>query len=147
MDLRLKKLKINLPSHWVDISNENPDGAPTFINGRLDEPGVLQISLAEYKSGEKPEATYTDLVQLSESIGLRNDFGEVRASQSGDCAFGKYAYVQFYRPDFPYISVWHLTNGKDFVFSTFICSALPSNEERDEVARILTTIKKKGFFF
>src|SRR5579885_1734593 len=116
MDIRLKKLKINLPSHWAEISDENPDGPPTFINSKLEDPSVLQISLAEYVRGEKPNPDYNDLIQLSESVGIKHQFGEIKEKDFGDCKFVKYAYVQFSRIDFPYIIVWHLSNGKDFIF-------------------------------
>jgi hypothetical protein len=146
MDNRLRKIKITFPSGWVDISNENPEGPPTFINGNLEEPGVLQISTADYLSGEKPFAEFEGLISLSENAGLRNEFGEVIIKESGDCKFGKYGFVQFSRPDFPFITVWHLTNGKDFIFSTFICSNLPEQKDVDEVKTILKSIKRKGFF-
>ena len=147
MNKSLNKLKITFPDGWVDISNENPDGPPTFINEKLEEPGVLQISTADYISGEKPIAEYDDLVSLSENAGLRNEFGELITKESGDCKLGKYGCVQFSRPDFPFITVWHLTNGKDFIFSTFICSTMPDQKEVDEVKEILTSIKRKGLFF
>ena len=145
MDDRLKKFKIDFPSNWFDISDENPDGPPTYIDGDLDEPGVLQISFAEYLNGVKPTATDYDLIELSESIGLKNNFGKVQDRQSGNCRFGKYGLVQFSGSDFPYISVWHLTNGWDFIFVTFICSKYPEQKEINEVEGIVASIRKRRF--
>src|SRR5687767_11717178 len=125
MDNRLRKLKISFPKDWTDISSENPDGPPTFLNNSLDEPGVLQISTAEFIVGEKPNPDFTDLITLSENIGLKNEFGEILNKDYGLCNFGKYGKVEFSRKDFPYISVWHLSNGEDIIFSTFICSKTP----------------------
>ena len=105
MDARLKNLKIVFPNGWADISAENVDGPPTFINGRLNDPGVLQISTAEYVSGELPNPNYDDLITLSINIGLRNEFGEIIRKESGNCRYGKFGVVEFSGTDFPHISV------------------------------------------
>ena len=110
----------------------------------MNEPGVLQISIAEYVKGEKPNPNNEDLMAMSENIGVKNKFGEIINRYSGSCKFGKYGMVEFSSFNFPYISVWHLSNGKDFVFSTFICSKTPENSEINEVKEILLTMKKKS---
>jgi len=147
MDSRLKKLKINFPNGWTDVSRENPDGPPTFIDARLNEPGVLQISFAEYVSGQRPNPNYADLIDLSGSTGLKNNFGKIIKKDSGNCKFGKYGTVEFSGTDFPFISVSHLSNGKDLVFSTYICSRNPHESEINDVKVILTSIKRRTFFF
>jgi len=147
MDVRLKKLKIDFPNGWTDVSSENLDGPPTFIDSRLIEPGVLQISIAEYFFGQKPNPNHDDLIELSENIGIKNDFGEIIKKESGNCNFGRYGTVEFAGIDFPYISVSHLSNGKDFVFSTFICSRYPDKSEINDVKSILTSIKRRRFLF
>lgn len=135
-----------LPDGWEDISKDNPDGPSTFIDGRLDEPGVLQISTANYVSGEKPNAEYQALVELSENVGVNNNFGRVATRVFGNCKIGKYGKVEFSSEKFPYISVWHLSNGKDFVFSTFICSKKPEPSEIHDIEEMLLTMKKKFLF-
>lgn len=69
--MNLKKIRIDdfnifLPSEWQDIWDFNPDGPPTFVDGRIENPRVLQISTAKYVSGEKPNSDFQDLIQLSE---------------------------------------------------------------------------------
>ena len=147
MDIRLKKFKIDFPNGWTDVSGENPDGPPTFVDSRLDEPGVLQISIVEYILGQKPNPNHDDLIDLSENVGSRNNFGEVIKKESGNCNFGRYGTVEFAGTDFPYISVSHLSNGKDFVFSTFICCRSPDISEINDVKSILTSIKRRTFLF
>ena len=34
MDKRLSNLRIKFPKGWKDISIENPNGPPTFVNGK-----------------------------------------------------------------------------------------------------------------
>lgn len=142
-----KKIKIRLPNNWEDISNRNGNGPPTFIIGNKNEPGVLQISFVEYTGGVKPNPDFNDLLILSENIGQKNEFGQVTGKSSGPCKFGKYGTVEFTGTDFPYISVWHLSNGKDFVFATFICSQNPTAAELTDVKTIITNIKRKRWPF
>lgn len=145
--IRIDKFNIFLPDWWQDISNSNPDGPPTFIDGRLEEPGVLQISTAIYVSSEKPNPNFEDLIQLSEMLGQRNAFGDVVNRTFGKCKLGKYGMVEFSGENFPYISVCHLSNGKDFVFGTFICSKNPETSEINDANGILLNLKKRMSFF
>ena len=135
-------LQVGLPNNWVDISHENPNGPPTYVNQYHDEPGVLQISYAEYRSGTIPNPKHGDLIELSKNTGFKQDFGNLQNTDSGDCAFGIYGFAQFSNQKFPYISVWHLSNGQDFVFATFICTEMPDKDEISDVKLILTSIKK-----
>lgn len=146
MDQRLNKLHINFPEGWIDVSEENPDGPPTFINENIDDSGVLKISTAEYVSGEIPNPSPADLVDLSKGVGFENEFGKLESEESGSCGYGIFGYAQFSRPDFRYISVWHLSDGKNFIFATFICGNVPEQEHINEVRGILTSIKRNSFF-
>ncbi|HEX9513241.1 MAG TPA: hypothetical protein VF939_22275 [Puia sp.] len=105
MDKRLEKLRISFSDGWKNISHENPEGPPTFIKEASEEPGVLQISTAEYLGGEHPNPTFSDLIELSEKTGLNNQFGNIQNKETGNCKYGKYGFVEFARPNFPYIAV------------------------------------------
>jgi hypothetical protein len=146
-EIKIDRFKIFAPTWWEDVSNSNPEGPYTIVDGRLDEPGVLQFSTAEYIRGLKPNPTYEDLIEMSEKVGIKNDFGRVTHRSSGNCKLGKYGVVEFSSDKFPYISVWHLSNGKDFVLATFICSKNPEPSEIRDVKEILVTMKKKNLFF
>ncbi len=146
MDNRLKKLVISFPKGWVDVSEENPGGPPTFISELIEPSGVLQISSAAYLSGALPNPDMNALLELSRKAGVANGYGKLNHEESGICSFGMYGFVQFGRPDFPYIAVWHLTNGKDFIFSTFICPASPRIEQVNDVHQILTTLRRRNIF-
>ena len=143
----MDNFKIPFSKGWIDISNENPNGPPSFIKDLKDNPGVLQISHAEYLSGKLPNPSYDDLVELSKNIGQKNDFGEIVNKSSGDCNYGKYGFVEFKNKDFPFISVWHISDSKNFIFVTYICSVKPDPDEISEVYGILKNIKKKWLGF
>ena len=146
MDKRLNKIRIGFSKGWKDISKENPNGPPTFINYEIEDSGVLQISTAEFIGGQKPNPNFSDLINLSKNIGLKNEFGIVRHEESGNCGYGKYGFVEFSRSDFPYIAVWHLSDGKNFIIATFICATQPNPKQIGDVRNILTSIRKSSFF-
>lgn len=145
VDKRLNKLKIKLPDNWTQM--DNPEGPPTFIDESLDEPGVLQISFAEFIEGAKPNPTKLDLINLSETLGNNSNFGSITTKESGDCVYGTFGRVNFTSDDYPLISVWHISNGENFVFATFICSSKPNEKQLNDVSRILMTIDKKKSMF
>lgn len=146
MDKRLNNLQIKFPDGWKDISEENLNGPPSFINDEVEESGVLQISTAKYINGQEPNPNPSDLIDLSKNVGLKNEFGIPGHEESGECRYGKYGFVEFSRSDFPYISVWHLSDGKNFIFATFICAAQPDNKQISDVKSILISIKKTSFW-
>jgi hypothetical protein len=146
VDKRLSKLSIKFPEGWKNISIENPDGPPTFVNEKVEESGVLQISTAEYLAGKIPNPSLADLVDLSKKVGLKNEFGSLENEESGKCDYGTFGTAQFSGPDFPHSSIWHLSDGKNFVFATFICTNFPDQQLIDEVKGILISIKKNSFF-
>jgi len=145
MDKRLKNLNIKLPYDWQDISADNPNGPPTFTNMAIADSGVLQISLAEYLSGKFPNPRLSDLVDLSKNIGLKNEFGDLQSEASGNCAYGLFGSAQFSNHNFPHISIWHLSDGKNFVFATLICTKAPDQKQLNEVNDILMSMKRKPF--
>ncbi len=145
MDKRLKKLHIDFPDGWVDISGENPEGPPTFVNEQVDDSGVLQISMAEYAGGEVPEPSQADLVVMAKDVGFANQFGELTNEESGHCSYGLYGCAEFSGAEFSYSSIWYLSDGKNFVFATFISSAPPGAKLIQDVKNVLTSIKKKSF--
>ena len=146
MDNAFKKLRIDFPEGWVDISDENPGGPPAFINEQVDDPGVLQISAVEYSGGELPDPSTADLITMAKNVGAKNQFGAVMREESGECNYGIYSYVEFSSKEFPYVAVWYLSDGKNFVFATFICGTIPEAKHIEDVRHILMSIKRKSFF-
>jgi hypothetical protein len=146
MDKRLKKLNIKLPHSWEDISADNPQGPPTFIDKAFGDIGVLQISTAEFLSGKIPNPSLMDLIDLSRNIGLKNEFGDLQNEESGNCSYGIFGCVQFSSPRFPHSSIWHISDGENFIFATFICSKVPDQKQINDVKNILTSIKRNSLF-
>ena|ERR1700761_2710810 len=144
MDKRLKKINIKFPKNWKDISVHFQDGPPTFVDVTVKRSGVIQISMVNTLSEKFPNPTLEELVNLSRKVGQRYELGEVQNKTSGKCRYGTFGSAQFSNAEFPHSSVWHISNGKDFILATFISPIDPPQKQLEEVNKILTTIKKRS---
>jgi hypothetical protein len=140
-------IEVELPENWQDISHENPEGPPTFIRSSEDAAGVLQMSIQSlYESGPVPDPTYNDLIRLSEHVANLQE-AELFERYRDDCHIGKFGCVIGRSAELARIQIWTLTNGRDFILATFLCTDLPSSEETAEAEGIVKTaslIKSNG---
>lgn len=141
---QFKTLKLNLPKNWIDISDENPDGPHTFIRKDWNKnPGVLQISVAEYESEVESNPNHKDLIELSKEFDSENEF-DLLSTKSGHCQLGLYGYAEFKNKEFPFISVWNISDTKNIIFSTYISSEKQMQSDIDELYDIIKNIKHKN---
>ncbi len=146
MDKRLKKLHIDFPDGWVDISGENPEGPPTFVNEQVDDSGVLQISMAEYAGGEVPEPSQADLVVMAKDVGFANQFGELTNEESGHCSYGLYGCAEFSGRGVFFILLYGTCPTVRISCSRHsYLPAPPGAKLIQDVKNVLTSIKKKSF--
>jgi hypothetical protein len=132
-------IKITLLPGWIDVSKDVPKGPPTFLRESSECSGALQVSQIEYAGGQVPNPSEQDLIKMSCGFGHGKDvnFGEIIKSYSGDCTFGKFGTAIYQSQEFPRSQIWHLSNGRDFILVTHICSEVPDTQELDEVDRIV----------
>jgi hypothetical protein len=136
----LNTLTLNPPNGWIDLSEQNPRWPITFVKKEWSEnPGVLQISVAQYLSEEQPNPNHKDLINLSKEFDSENEFDLV-TTESGQCEYGLYGYAEFKNEEFPFVSVWHMTNMKNIVFLTYISTENQTESDIDEVYDILKSI-------
>jgi hypothetical protein len=137
-----KKLRIWLPDHWANISNEIPDGVLTLVWNDSTATGAFQISTAEYSGGREPHPSEADLIQMAIGFGEQQYWGSLVSSKGGTCKMGSFGTASFrltdpFPPDLPtYCQVWHLSNGLDFVMATFIAMKEPPQIELADAQRI-----------
>lgn len=134
------RLNVRLPEGWADHSHENPDGPPTYLRDLSDEPGPLQISLTLYEGGEIPNPSEQTLVEMCRELGEQHALGRPTQENSGECAFGKFGTVIFRTSESPRIQFWRLSNGKDFVLATHVCSVEPEPVEVQEAEQIVKAL-------
>lgn len=131
------RLKIELPTTWAQA--DNPDGPATFC--REDGSGAFQVSWAEYRGGMLPsDVTAESLKQMAENFGQRNDFGEMTESSGGRCRYGMFGTGVFRSADHPRIQVWFVSDGRDHIMATHICSAQPEEGEIAEAQQIAASL-------
>jgi hypothetical protein len=137
-----KKLTIWLPDDWASISDQNLDGPLTMSWQHADAAGAFELSTAEYKGGQEPRPSESDLIQLAVGFGEQHKWGRLISSSSGECVMGSFGTAAFKRtksmpPGAPqYCQVWFLSNGLDFVFATFIAMQEPDDREVAAAQRI-----------
>jgi hypothetical protein len=129
-----RQLTILLEPGWIDASDENPDGPPTYM--RTDGNAVLQFSFALYRGGNRPDPTESDLINLAVKMFSRltdgTDTPHVVATTSGPCAFGTFGSAEGRSESANRARLWVLSNGLDFVMITFISTDPPTSQEWDE---------------
>ena len=131
------RLKIHLFDGWRQATNTN--GPASFYRGRSDNP--LQISWAEYR-GQKPlrSVSTQELQDTAVRFGRQNRFGELVESSGGSCAFGSFGTAIFHSAAHARIQVWFVTDGRDHILGTYVCSKDPDPAEVREVQQIMSTV-------
>lgn len=143
------ELKVSLPWGWSDRSAENPDEPPTFVRDLSRVSGILQISPGLHAGGDQPGPSEGELKKLAEEFGSKSGFGEPLSSGSGRCKFGRFGTAVFRAAGLARIQLWHLCNGKDFIFVTHKCSEEPDPAEvyeAQEIVQGLTLQRKKPWW-
>ena len=131
------RLKIKLLDGWRQATNTA--GPATFYRGQSDSP--LQISWAEYR-GQKPlrQVSTNELKDTAVRFGQKNGFGELVDSSGGSCAFGSFGSAIFRSATHPRIQVWFITDERDYILGTYICSKEPAPAEIREVQDIMSLV-------
>jgi hypothetical protein len=134
--MRSPKLNVVLPPDWQDVSAELPEGPPTYVRGETGA-GALQISIQSvYRSGPEPDPTSSDLIRLSEHVANLQE-AEITSRYSGDCVIGRFGCVIGKSADLARIQIWTLSNGRDFVLATYLCTDAPEALEALQAERIV----------
>jgi hypothetical protein len=129
--------------NWAQ--SDNPDGPATFYRTDSDDSGALQASLyAEYTGGKVPNPSPADLTELAQGHGQRHDAGELVGTDSGACDLGSYGAAVFRSPEYPRIQFWYLSNGRDFVLATHVCTVEPEAAEVSEAQQIVGMLGLSG---
>ena len=139
-----KRPRVRLLPGWSDCSRENPIGPPTFLRVASDEPGPLQVSMAEHADGEVPDPSSEELESMARDSGGEMGLGDVVETASGDCAIGTYGTAVFHADGAPRVQLWYLTDGRELVMVTHICPGDPDPDEiaeADQIVRRITLAK------
>jgi hypothetical protein len=138
-----KRLQVRLLPNWAQA--DNPDGPVTFYRCDSGDSGSLQVSLyAEYMGGKVPNPSPDDLIELAQDHGQRHNAGELVGTHSGACDLGSFGAVVFRSAECPRFQLWYLSNGRDFVLATHICTVEPEAAEVFEAQQIVDMLGLSG---
>ncbi|PBC06666.1 hypothetical protein [Mesorhizobium sp. WSM3859] len=124
MRVEFHGLQFELSQGWEDITGDLERRWPPTLAGPL-VGGVLQFSVARYKSGKLPNVTIGDLrrMLLGYCTNLARKFHEPVEKA------GRINAVERVSNDGEeLLAVWHLSNGRDVVLATYI-GASPRNPQ------------------
>jgi hypothetical protein len=110
-------LTFDLPAGWLDITEDLGNGAPPTL-AKPQGVGVIQFSIARYRSGDDPKITISDLRGFLDHLCQHNGLtcGHIIerereiVSVTAECARGEMLTLAGY-----------FTNGSDLVFATYEC--------------------------
>ena len=72
-----KTVKMNLPSGWMDVTADNPDGGPTYIREASETSGALQVSISAFEGGAVPNPKDETLVEMAKELGAKREAGKL----------------------------------------------------------------------
>lgn len=117
--VNLSGLTLVLPTGWLDITNDLPRGsAPTIA--KEDGVGVIQFSVARYRSGVEPHLDVAALREMLDEFGDHHRLGKPVSYEEGQGYGGnRFVAAEFSLPD-QVIAVWYLTNGRNVALITSV---------------------------
>ena len=124
------RLIIQMPASWSQ--HENPQGPATYC--RHESTSALQVSWSEYR-GQRAlrKLSAGELKQMATKFGREKGFGEeLVESSGGPCTFGSFGTAVFRSGSHPRMQVWIITDGRDYILATHICSDGPDPVEVQE---------------
>lgn len=136
------RLLVTLPEGWSDISGEVPEAGAMFIKGGREATAALQVSygLNADSSGAAQSLLEEDLVEMAATAQLGEDFGQVVEKYSGPALFGRMGTAVYRGGRYPRVQVWFVSNGRDLIMASHICTEEPSRQLLEESERIVRNL-------
>lgn len=115
----LGNLLVAAVSGWLDVTRQVEANNPPFTLARTDGVGVLQFSVASYRSGGVPSITVDSLKHLLTDFSHSRELGVgfdplIHEDKMLICA-------KSYRSGTQFIRVWYWSNRRDIVLITYVC--------------------------
>ena len=129
---------IDLPDEWADTTADFEPGAPlTFTRTDVDS-GALQLSIASYKTGARPNPTTETLRELLSDFARSHNLKPLTELRTGTDPLLLTAGV-FTDGEFIF-AVWYLSDGTNFALATHTKQELDHAEiaAADSIVRTLT---------
>src|SRR4051812_13108771 len=131
---QLLRISVTPLPGWGNVGDEESSWARVG-----DGNGVLQVSHSEDLHGEVPNPNGDDLGKLAVNTAVGQGV-DVRGTPQGACGFGFFGSAFVPCGTVAYFQVWVLSNGRDFIFASYIAAAADPLEqgEAEKMALALT---------
>lgn len=127
----MSELRVNVPPSWKRMPA--PQNPITYTREGRDG-AALQFSLQHYTKGTLPNVNQNLLVRLCEKLTASVPDRRVVLQDSGLCPFGMFGTVAVRGSEPGYVRTWVLTNGQDFILTTFTSKNQPEEQVEQECA-------------
>jgi hypothetical protein len=135
----IQNLTITAFPEWLDVTHQLESENPPFTLAKNDGVGVLQFSLAVYKSGQEPIIKLQNIQELLNDFALSRELGggfngQIYEQPFLTCAKSFISGVQFIR-------VWYCSNGKNVVLVTYVCEKGLEGRELEDCDKIVSQLQ------
>jgi len=121
-------VRFELSEEWCDVTGDLDPGSPPTL-ARENGVGVIQFSVAKYKSGEKPSITEAGLKDMLLELFKSKHLGDAEPTiLQGSRCFG--AGATSAKTD-AVIGAWYLSNGTDIALVTYTCMSGDPARQRE----------------
>jgi hypothetical protein len=135
------RLLVKLPEGWTDVSAQVPEAGAMFIKGGKGATAALQVSYGlNPDAADGEELLEEDLVEMAATADFGEDFGQVVERYSGPSLFGKMGTAVYRGGRYHRVQVWFLSNGRDVIMASHMCTREPTRELLDEAERIVSNL-------
>lgn len=136
------KLRIITPVDWLDVTGEIECENPPLTLARINGFGVLQFTIADYKSGNIPNITLGDLSNLMA------DFVQSRELGQGHDLVSQEKRLIILAESFDlgdrFLRVWYCSSGQNIALVTYNCETGSQQTELSDCESIISHLEFAG---
>ncbi|BCU78558.1 hypothetical protein [Luteolibacter sp. LG18] len=127
-------LHVSALDEWMDITDYSNNEMP-FTLAKKSGTGAFQFSGANYKSGNNPNITLFDLIEMHESFASKRSF---------DDGFDEFSleeniiiFAKSYHHGNDYVRIWYCSDGLSVFLITYLSDWGAQGDEPDECNRMV----------
>ena len=136
---KIGNLVINTPPEWKDIIETVNDAGAPFTMAKDGGIGAIQFSVAEYRGGELPLFTLSDLSDMRHEFATGRGFSKAFDESTSEGKIS--ASGGSYHADQDLVRVWYCSNGMDIALVTYVSDWDGRNNESKECDDIVSRLE------
>jgi hypothetical protein len=137
-EMRFPTFTVLIPEGWEDVTDSLDIEDPPITLARADGVGALQFSIASYSSGERPDPSPNDLLEMVEEFGQSRGLGSPGdvLTRSGPLRMA----AGSFHADGDLVRAWYVSGGLSFALATYVCEAGREAEELADCEQIIGSV-------